>query len=166
MADGDRPGLTLVLAIPIVVEGHLGISAPPGSVFAVLANPAEWFALDEALVDVKPREPLVAGSAGTMRRRVGFGLTVKTAWRNVEFVPGSRLSNIITGFGYELRETVVLVPHEGGSTKMVVVDTLTPTSIVGRVMVAMSRRVIERDLRARFRRLKKEIEERPPSEIL
>jgi uncharacterized protein YndB with AHSA1/START domain len=147
----------------IVVEDRLAISAPPSAVFAMLADPAEWFAQDEALVDVAPREPLVAGSAGTMRRRVGLSLTVKTGWRNVEFVPGGRLVNVITGFGYELREAVILAPREDGGTEMVVVDTLSPTSIVGRVMVAMSRRIIERDLHARFARLKEQVEARPPA---
>ncbi len=150
-----------MLAEPIVVEGHVAITAPPSSVFAVLVDPANWSALDDALVDVEPREPLVALSVGTMRRRVGFGLTVTTAWRNVEFVPGSRIANMITGFGYELLETVDLAATEGGETEMNVVDTLTPTSIPGRVLVAMSRRVIERDLQARFDRLKQVFDEAP-----
>lgn len=148
-----------MLANPIVVEGHLAITARPSAVFAILANPATWSALDDALVDVEHREPLVAGSAGTMRRRAGLGLTVKTAWRNVEFLPGSRIANIVTGFGYELLETVDLAANEGGGTEMVVVDTVTPTSILGRVFVAMSRRIIEGDLQARFGKLTKVFDE-------
>lgn len=141
----------------LIVEGQVGIARTPQEVFDVLADPTSWFSVDPALVDVEPREPLVPGTSGTMRRRVGPGLTVKTAWENTEFVRGARLENLITGFGYELRETVVLAADPTG-TQMTVVVTLTPTSLVGRAMVAMSRGFIQRDLDARFGKLKSLLE--------
>lgn len=141
----------------MIVESQVGIARTPREVFDVLADPATWFTVDAALVDVVPREPLVPGTTGTMRRRVGLGLTVTTAWENTEFVPGARLENLIKGFGYELRESVVLAADPNG-TQVTVVDTLTPTSLVGRAMVAVSRGIIERDLHARYAKLKSLLE--------
>ena len=137
----------------LIVEGQVAIARTPREVFDVLADPATWSAVDAALVDVTPREPLVPGASGTMRRRVGPGLAVTTRWENTEFLPGTRLENLITGYGYELRETVTLWAESDG-TRMTVVDALTPTSLVGRAMVAVSRGIIERDLHARFAGLK------------
>jgi polyketide cyclase/dehydrase/lipid transport protein len=137
----------------LIVEGQVAIARTPQEVFVALADPTSWASVDPALVDVTPSRPLVPGSSGTMRRRVGPDLTVKTAWENTEFVPGARLENLIKGFGYELRETVVLEAAPIG-TQMTVVDTLTPTSLVGRAFVAMSRTFIERDLHSRFAKLK------------
>jgi hypothetical protein len=95
---------------------------------------------------------------------VGPGLAVTTAWTNTEFVPGARLENLIKGFGYELRETVRLAADPIG-TQMTVVDTLSPTSLVGRAMVAMSRGFIERDLHARFTKLKSMLEAGSSTEV-
>ncbi len=86
---------------------------------------------------------------GTMRRRAGLGLTVTTAWENIELTPGASIEKLITGFGYELREKVTLTADPLG-TQVAVVDELIPTSLVGRAMVAMSRRFLQRDLGARF----------------
>jgi hypothetical protein len=141
----------------MIVEGQVGIARTPQEVFDVLADPTTWFSVDPALVDVEPREPLVPGVSGTMRRRVGPGLIVKTTWENTELVPGARLENLDKGFGYELRETVVLAADANG-TQVTVVDTLTPTSLIGRAMVAMSRGFIQRDLDARFAKLKSMLE--------
>jgi hypothetical protein len=141
----------------MIVEGQVGIARTPQEVFDVLADPTTWFTVDPALVEVEPREPLVAGVTGTMRRRSGLGLTVKTAWENTALVPGTRIENLIRGFGYELRETVVLAADSIG-TQVSVVDTLIPTSLVGRAMVAVSRGFIQRDLDARFAKLKSMLE--------
>jgi hypothetical protein len=108
-------------------------------------------------VEVVPRKRVALGSTGTVRRRVGAGLTVKTALEITAFVPGARFENLIAGFGYELRETVVLAADAIGA-QVAVVDTLVPTSLVGRAMVAVSRRIIERDLHARCAKLKSLLE--------
>jgi len=130
----------------MIVETTVGIARSPQDVFDVLADPSTWSALDAALVDVEPCEAVVPGATGTIRRRVGLGLTVTTAWENTEFVPGVRLENLIKGFGYELRETVRLAADAHG-TQVTVVDTLMPTSLVGRAMVAMSRGITRRGAR-------------------
>lgn len=137
----------------MTVEGRFEIARTPRAIFDVLADPSTWSTFDPALVEVEAHQPMAAGVTGTMRRRAGLGLTVKTTWEVTAFVPDTRLENLITGFGYELRETILLASDASGTT-MTVVDTLVPTSLVGRVMAAMSRGIIERDLESRYRRLK------------
>ena len=142
----------------LIVEGRIEIARPPQEVFDVLADPRKWSSFDAALVDVEPREPLTHGARGTIRRRAGMGMIVRTAWENTDFVPGTRLENLIRGFGYELRETVDLAASPGG-TDVTIVDALAPTSLIGRAMVALSRGFIERDLRARSAQLKSTLED-------
>jgi hypothetical protein len=138
---------------PMVIEGRVAIGATPQRVFDVLADPATWFRIDPTLVDVTPRERLVVGTSGTMRNRRGPGLVATATWTTTELIPGARLVQQLQGFGYELTEAVALEPHTVG-TQMSVVDSLTPTSLAGRLMVALSRGVMERDLQTRFARLK------------
>jgi hypothetical protein len=144
-------------SLGLIVETNVAIARQPEAVFDVLADPSKWSDLDAALVEVVPRERLALGSSGMVRRRVGPGLTVRTAWEITAFVPGARFENLIAGFGYELRETVVLAADAIGA-QVAVVDTLVPTSLVGRAMVAVSRRIIERDLHARCAKLKSLLE--------
>ena len=87
-------------------------------------------------------------------------MTARTSWTVTEFTRGARISNHLTGFGYVLTETVELAPDPTG-TRMRVVDTVIPTSLVGRAMVAMSRGIMERDLRARSAKLKALLEAGP-----
>jgi carbon monoxide dehydrogenase subunit G len=141
----------------MIIEGRITIASTPQNVFDVLTDPAAWATLDAALVEVTPLTRLVPGTSGSMKRRIGLGLTVTTAWTNTDFVPGARLENRITGFGYELREGVTLA-SAGDGTQLTVVDTLVATSLVGQAMVAMSRRIIRRDLDARFAKLKSLLE--------
>ncbi len=141
----------------MIVEGGIAIARAPQEVFDVLADPSSWRSLDLALIDVEPRAPLVPGVIGTMRHRRVLGIRVTTAWENTALVPPTRLENLIRGPGYELREKVILSPAANG-TQVTVVDTLTPTSLLGRVMVGLSRGIIERDMRTRCGRLKSLLE--------
>ena len=138
-------------AQPLVIEGDVVITQPPMRVFDVLVDPTTWHDVDPALVEVTPLEPLTLGARGQMRHRRGPGMTARTSWDVTAFVPGARLDNHLTGLGYELTESVELTPVATG-TRMRVVDTVIPTSLVGRAMVAMSRGIMERDLRERFSR--------------
>jgi hypothetical protein len=149
---------------PVIVSGEVAIARSPQEIFDVLADPTAWFTIDEALVDVQPRERLVPGVSGTMRRRVGPGLKVTTAWENTALRPGVRIEMLITGFGYELHESVVLSGDPAG-TRVTVVDALSPTSLIGRVMVAASRRIVQRDLDTRFAKLKSMLESRPATSV-
>lgn len=139
-------------AQPLVIEGRASVAAPPQDVFEALADPATWFIIDPTLVDVNPRERLALGTTGTMRNRRG-GLTATVTWTTTELVPGARLVQHTKGFGYELTESVTLAVDALG-TQVTVVDSVIATSFAGRLMVAMSRGILERDLRARFSRLK------------
>jgi len=141
----------------LVVEGGIEIAVPPQFVFEVLADPARWFNIDPTLIDVAPRERLALGTTGTMRNRRGPGLNATATWTTIELIPDSRLVQRVVGFGYELTEAVTLAVDTLG-TRVAVVDTVVPTSFAGRIMVAMSRGIIERDLRARLGRLKGFIE--------
>jgi uncharacterized protein YndB with AHSA1/START domain len=138
---------------PLVIQGHVTIAATPQDVFDALADPTTWFRIDPTLVDVTPRERLVLGMTGTMRNRRGPGLTATATWTTTELISGARLVQQLHGFGYELTEAVTLELDVLG-TRMSVVDSLTPTSLAGRVMVSLSRGIMERDLHARFARLK------------
>jgi Polyketide cyclase / dehydrase and lipid transport len=144
-------------ATPMIVEGRITIASTPRDLFNVLADPAAWAALDSALVEVTPLSRIGPGTTGSMRRRVGPGLTVTTAWTNTEFAPDVRLENLIKGFGYELLEAITLA-SDGHGTQVTVVDRLVATSIVGRAMIAMSRRIVRRDLDARLTKLKSLLE--------
>jgi carbon monoxide dehydrogenase subunit G len=144
----------------MIVEGQVEIARTPQAVFDVLADPATWATHDPALVDVQPRDRLVLGATGTMRRRVGFGMAVTTSWENTNYQPGACLEMLVRGSGYELRETVEFAATPTG-TMVTVVDDLIPMSLVGRVMVAVSGRIIDRDLNARLARLKVMLEAGP-----
>lgn len=142
---------------PLVIEGWASVAAPPQDVFEVLTDPGTWFSIDPTLVDVNPRERLVLGTTGTMRNRRGPGLTATATWTTTELIPSIRLTQHLKGFGYELTESVTLAEDKLG-TEMTVVDSLIPTSLAGRILVALSRGIMERDLQARFARLKVLIE--------
>lgn len=144
----------------MIVAGEVEIARGPQAVFDVLADPATWATHDPALVDVRPRDRLIPGATGTMRRRVGIGMVVTTSWENTHYEPGVRLEMLVRGSGYQLRETVTFAATSTG-TIVSVMDNLTPTSLVGRVMVAMSGRIIDRDLNARLARLKAMLEAAP-----
>jgi hypothetical protein len=147
----------------MIVKRGIEIARPPDAVFDVLADPTTWATHDPALVDVQPRDRLVHGASGTMRRRVGLGMTVTTSWENRTYQPGACLEMLVRGSGYELTETVAFAGTPTGTT-VTVVDDLVPTSLVGRVMVAVSGRIIERDLTARLGRLKAMLEAGPRTE--
>jgi hypothetical protein len=63
----------------------------------------------------------------------------------------------ITGPGYELTETTTLEATTDG-TRTTIVDVLQPTSLGGRLFVALSGPFIRRDLRARSERLRSLLE--------
>lgn len=137
----------------MIIQAEISIAADPQRVFDALADPATWFVIDPTLIDATPRTPLTLWATGTMRNRRGPGMTATVSWRTTEFEPGVRLTQALVGMGYELGETVELA-SDGAGTRVTVIDTLVPTSIVGRLMVAFSRGIMERDAQARCTRLK------------
>lgn len=137
----------------MIIEGTARIAAPRDQVFDVLADPARWFDVDPSLVDVSPRARIALGSGGIVTNRRVLGMTATVTWTTTAFDPPARLTQLLRGMGYELTEAVDLRSMDGG-TEMRVVDTLIPTSLGGRLMVALSRGIMQRDLERRFMRLK------------
>jgi hypothetical protein len=122
-----------------------------------MVDPARWFEYDPTLVDVTPRDRLQIGSSGMVRNRRALGMTAKATWKTTELEAPVRITQYLRGMGYELTEAVRLTAVDGG-TDMHVVDTLLPTSLGGRVFVALSRGIMERDLRGRSERLRAMLE--------
>jgi hypothetical protein len=139
------------------IDRRVWLASTPQGVFDVLKDPRNWFLLDTALVDVSPRDPIVGGAAGTMRHHRGPGMNVTTSWENIAFEPGVQLDNRVIGPGYKLTESVSL-EAAGSGTQMTVVDAVVSTSFFGRLMIAFSRRIMERDLRTRCANLKMLVE--------
>lgn len=138
------------------IQTTLDIARSPANVSAFLTDQHNWARLDPALIALTPRGTLAEGQAGTMTRRVS-GIPVTTKWSVTELVPGSRLTMLIEGAGYQLRETTTLVSHDNG-THVTVLDELRATSVPGRLFVAISGPFIRRDLQARAKRLKELLE--------
>jgi hypothetical protein len=82
------------------IDRRVWLASTPHGVFDVLRDPQNWFVLDKALVDVSPRDQIVAGAAGTMRHHRGPGMNVTTSWGNIAFEPGVQLDSRVIGPGY------------------------------------------------------------------
>jgi len=143
----------------VIAEHSLQIGRSSAQVYAFLVEQDSWAALDPATVDITPRGEVHTGMTGTITRRV-IGLRVKNGWLVTELDPSARLGMRITGPGYALTETTTLESTPDG-TRATVVDVLEPTSIGGRLLVAISGPFIRRDLRARTGRLKSPLEADP-----
>lgn len=98
---------------------------------------------------------MAQGSSGSLsHRRSG---TEKTQWEVTAFQAPANFEVLITGLGYTLRETVTVDATDGG-VRMSITDVLLPTSLVGRLIVALSGGIVHRDLKARSARLKAQLE--------
>jgi uncharacterized protein YndB with AHSA1/START domain len=138
------------------IDGEVRIARPPEAVFDLLADVDRWGEIDEALLRSSISGRVELGTRGKLTHRRP-GTKVTTEFEVTAFDPPKRFEVTITGVGYQLRETVLLELSDGG-THVSVTDTLEPTSIVGRVLVAISVRTVRRDLEARRARLKAVLE--------
>jgi hypothetical protein len=134
------------------LSNQLDVARSPADVFDFLADIDSFRVLDPALVAVSPGGRLTEGLSGTFTHRRG-GMTARTTWRVTEFAPPALLEVAIRGAGYEMTERASLVPL-GSGTRATFVDRVWPTSLAGRVLVALSGGIMRRDLRARAGRLK------------
>jgi hypothetical protein len=130
----------------------MDIDRQQADVFAYLADTASFRAVDLALVDFQPRGRLTEGLEGTFTHRRG-GMTVRTTWRVEELDEPRSLRVSIRGLGYVMESLVELGP-DGEETLARFVDSIWPTNLAGRVMLALSGGIMRRDLRARADRLK------------
>jgi hypothetical protein len=131
---------------------ELDVARSPEDVFALLIDPNLFGLVDPAMIDHGPPGPLIAGSEGWFRHRRG-GMTAKTTFRVTDFDSPRRLEVAISGMGYAMTEAAELKAIPTG-TRARFVDRVWPTTLPGRLLVALSGGIMRRDLRARAARLK------------
>jgi carbon monoxide dehydrogenase subunit G len=139
------------------IESTFQIDRPPAEVFAFLADSANIRAVDPALVDFSPTGQLSSSSHGTMAHRRGW-MVARTTWTVTERDDPRSLVVEIHGAGYGMTEAAILEPADGG-TRATFVDTVWPTSLAGRLLVALSSGIMRRDLRDRAERLRAALEQ-------
>lgn len=134
------------------IETLLDIGRSPADVFDFLAHTRSFREVDAALVSFQPEGPLIEGMTGTFLHRRG-GLPARSSWRVVHVDPPGHLMVEIRGMGYGMSEAVDL-EATGTGTRARFVDRVWPTSLPGRLLVALSGGIMRRDLRARAERLR------------
>jgi polyketide cyclase/dehydrase/lipid transport protein len=139
---------------------EIDLPREPGAVFAFLISPEGLHGVDPALVDYGPPGAITAGGSGWFKHRRG-GMTARTTFRVNLFEPPHRLEVQISGMGYGLAETAELEATQTG-TRARFVDRVWPTSLPGRLFVALSGGILRRDLQARSARLRRLLEEPSP----
>src|SRR6476661_4750377 len=125
---------------------EIDVERDPGAVFDFLTSPEGLRAVDPALVDYGPPGPIAAGGTGWFAHRRG-AMVARTTWRVTGFEPPTHLEVEIAGMGYGMTEGADLEATATG-TRARFVDRVWPTSIAGRVLVALSGGIMRRDLRA------------------
>ncbi len=141
------------------IASELEIEREPAAVFALLADTSSFKAVDPALVELEPDGPLVVGMTGRFVHRRA-GVPARSTWRVTELEPPRRLTVEIRGKGYAMTEAADLEPTSRG-TRATFVDRVWPTSLPGRIFVALSGGIMRRDLHARAARLKAILEAEP-----
>jgi carbon monoxide dehydrogenase subunit G len=131
---------------------ELDVARPPEDVFAMLIDSNQFRRVDPALIDFDLSGPLTAGSTGWFKHRRG-GMTARTTFRVSSFDPPVRLEVAISGMGYAMTESADLEATPTG-TRARFTDRVWPTSLPGRLLVALSGGIMRRDLRDRAARLK------------
>ena len=138
---------------------ELDVARPPGDVFALLVDPDHFRLLDPAVLDYGPKIALSIDSEGWFKHRRG-GMTARTTYRVTAFDPPRRLEVAISGMGYAMTEGAELDSIPMG-TRARFVDRVWPTTLPGRLLIALSGGFMRRDLEARAARLKALLEARP-----
>jgi hypothetical protein len=139
------------------IESTLELTRPPDEVFDYLADTRSFKEVDAALVEFEPQGRLEYGMTGRFLHRRN-GLPARSTWHVIELDAPRRLSVEIRGMGYGMTEAADLEATPSG-TRVRFVDRVWPTSLAGRVMVALSGGVMRRDLRARAERLRAILEQ-------
>lgn len=139
------------------LESTFDIERSPAEVFAFLADTTNFRSVDPALVDYAPTGQLSAGLKGTMAHRRGW-MIARTTWTVTEHDAPRSLVVELKGMGYGMTEAANLEPVAGG-TRATLVERVWPTSLAGRLLVALSGGVMRRDLRARTARFRAALEQ-------
>ena len=138
------------------VVHEIEINVRPEIVFDFLVETDNFPIVDRALVSFTPHARMRPGMTGTfVHRRAGF--TARTTWEVMEFEPSRRVRVAVRGMGYAMDELATL-DAAGSGTLVRFVDTVRPTSLPGRLMVALSSGIMRRDLETRAARLKTALE--------
>jgi hypothetical protein len=140
----------------VEIRHQVTVDRPPSEVFAFLVDTRNFPIVDRALVAVTPQDRLQPGMSGTFVHRRG-GIIARTTWQVEGLEEPSFVRVAIRGAGYAMEETAHLAPN-GRGTRATFVDTVRPTSIPGRLMVALSGRIMRRDLEQRAALLKAALE--------
>jgi hypothetical protein len=138
------------------IQHEVEIGRPPEVVFDFLIDTNRFRVVDRTLVSYTPDGLMRVGLTGTFVHRRG-GVTARSTWKVEELERPSRLRVAVRGMGYELHETASLVATDAG-TRATFIVTARPTSIAGRLMVALSGGIMRRDLITRAARLKSTLE--------
>ena len=133
------------------IRRELEVPGDVKTVFAFLTDPTKFAVVDAALVSVDPTTPLALCSSGRMTHRRG-GMTARTTWSVTAFEPPNGLTVEIHGSGYAMTESAELQATPTG-TRLRFVDRVWPTSLPGRLLVALSGGIMRRDLAVRTTRL-------------
>ena len=149
MQESRRPGLE--------VAGSFIVDRDRASVYDFLTDTVNFAVVDAGMVEHDPHGRMAEGIEGWWRRKVGGGLTVRNTWRVAALEPNRRIVVDVRGPGYVLRESVELT-DAGSGTEVQVLDSLTGTSLPGRLFVMASRGFVRRDIEARGRRLQAALE--------
>src|SRR5262245_31599032 len=126
------------------IRHDIDVRQPPEAVFDFLADTDSFRILDRALISYTPEGVMRVGLNGTFVHRRG-GMTARSTWVVEELERPVRLRVAIRGMGYAMEETATLVATDQG-TRATFVDTVRPTSVAGRLLVAMSGGIMRRDL--------------------
>jgi hypothetical protein len=133
------------------IKHEIDLVRSPAVVFDFLVDTSNFPRTDPALIEYSPHEPLRIGLRGTFAHRRG-GLTARTSWHVVELQAPDLLQVALRGMGYEMVETVRLAAA-GTGTHATFVERVWPTSLLGRVMVALAGGIMRRDLGLRSAKL-------------
>lgn len=139
------------------IESALELTRRPDEVFAYLADTRSFKEVDAALIEFEPQGKLEHGMTGRFLHR-RHGLPARSRWQVIELDAPRRLSVEIRGMGYGMTEEADIEASPAG-TRVRFVDRVWPTSLAGRVMVALSGGIMRRDLRARAERLRALLEQ-------
>lgn len=158
-APPDPPGSQPVPDGGFELSYALDLARPAGDIFSFLADSASFKVVDTALQTYEPDGRLALGVTGRMTHRRG-GMTARTTWAVTAFEESRHLEVEIHGLGYAMTESASLEETSTG-TRVTFVDRVWPTSLWGRLLVALSGGIMRRDLRTRAARLKTVLEGAP-----
>jgi hypothetical protein len=138
------------------IRTEVEVRRPPEAVYDFLIDTASFPLVDRALRAWTPDGVMREGLQGTFVHRRGLA-TARSTWSVEELARPTRIRVTIRGMGYEMVETATLLAS-GEGTLATFTDTVRPTSLLGRPLVALSGRIMRRDLSARAALLKAALE--------